>query len=82
MYRGLKRAAILADGDPELDVLVLTGTGEWFGTGGDMSGASRQVSLSTATPGPRSRLWPMARSMTTWPSLRRQSTIPGCVRLR
>lgn len=38
MYRGLKRAAILADGDPELDAICLTGTGEWFGVGGDMSG--------------------------------------------
>ena len=40
MYRGLKRAAILADGDPELDLVVLTGTGDWFGSGGDMSGDS------------------------------------------
>jgi enoyl-CoA hydratase/carnithine racemase len=40
MYRGLKRAAILADADPEIDVLLVTGTGEWFGAGGDMSGAS------------------------------------------
>jgi enoyl-CoA hydratase/carnithine racemase len=38
MYRGLKRAAIVADGDPELDALLLTGTDEWFGAGGDMSG--------------------------------------------
>lgn len=38
MYRGLKRAAILADGDAEIDAVSLTGTGEWFGSGGDMSG--------------------------------------------
>lgn len=38
MYRGLKRAAILADTDPQIDVLCLTGTGEYFGSGGDMSG--------------------------------------------
>jgi enoyl-CoA hydratase/carnithine racemase len=38
MYRGLKRAAILADGERDLDALCLTGTGEWFGVGGDMSG--------------------------------------------
>lgn len=38
MYRGLKRAAILADGDPELDALCLTGTGDVFAVGGDMSG--------------------------------------------
>lgn len=40
MYRGLKRAAIIADGDVEIDALCLTGTGEWFGSGGDMSGES------------------------------------------
>lgn len=38
MYRGLKRAAIITDRDPELDAMLLTGTGEWFGCGGDMSG--------------------------------------------
>jgi enoyl-CoA hydratase/carnithine racemase len=38
MYRGLKRAAVIADGDPELDAMLLTGTDEWFGCGGDMSG--------------------------------------------
>jgi enoyl-CoA hydratase len=40
MYRGLKRAAILADGDPELDAICLTGTGDVFAVGGDMSGQS------------------------------------------
>lgn len=40
MYRGLKRAAILADGDPEIDALLVTGTDEWFASGGDMSGES------------------------------------------
>jgi len=40
MYRGLKRAAVLADGDPELDALCLTGTGDVFASGGDMSGRS------------------------------------------
>ncbi len=38
MYRGLKRAAIIADGDPELDAMLLTGTDDWFCAGGDMSG--------------------------------------------
>ncbi len=38
MYRGLKRAAVWADGEPELDAVCLTGTDEWFGAGGDMSG--------------------------------------------
>lgn len=40
MYRGLKRACIIADGDPELDVLCITGTDEVFAVGGDMSGVS------------------------------------------
>ena len=38
MYRGLKRAAIWADRQPELDAVCLTGTGDWFGAGGDMGG--------------------------------------------
>jgi enoyl-CoA hydratase len=40
MYRGLKRAAILTDRDVELDALCITGTGDVFAVGGDMSGAS------------------------------------------
>jgi enoyl-CoA hydratase/carnithine racemase len=40
MYRGLKRAAIWADGQAELDAVCLTGTGDWFGAGGDMAGRS------------------------------------------
>lgn len=42
MYRGLKRAAILADGDAALDALCLTGSGDSFAVGGDMSGATDQ----------------------------------------
>jgi enoyl-CoA hydratase/carnithine racemase len=38
MYRGLKRAAILADGDAEVDALCIRGTGDVFAVGGDMSG--------------------------------------------
>jgi len=38
MYRGLKRAAIWADQQPELDAVCLTGTDRWFGAGGDMGG--------------------------------------------
>jgi len=38
MYRGLKRAAIWADRQPELDAVCLTGTDEWFGAGGDLAG--------------------------------------------
>ena len=40
MYRGLKRAALRADSDAELDALCLTGTGDVFAVGGDMSGES------------------------------------------
>jgi enoyl-CoA hydratase/carnithine racemase len=40
MYRGLKRASILADGDPEVDALCITGSGDVFAVGGDMSGTS------------------------------------------
>lgn len=43
MYRGLKRAAILADGDAELDALCLTGTDDTFAVGGDMSGATDEA---------------------------------------
>ena len=40
MYRGIKRAAVLADADPELDALCITGTDDVFAVGGDMSGHS------------------------------------------
>jgi enoyl-CoA hydratase/carnithine racemase len=40
MYRAIKRAAIWADEQPALDAVCLTGTDEWFGAGGDMSGAN------------------------------------------
>ena len=40
MYRGLKRAAVWADEEPQLDAVCLTGTDRWFGAGGDMSGAN------------------------------------------
>jgi len=43
MYRGLKRAAILADRDPELDALCVAGTGDVFAVGGDMSGVSEDM---------------------------------------
>ncbi len=38
MYRGIKRAAVWADTQPELDAVCLTGTDRWFGAGGDMGG--------------------------------------------
>lgn len=40
MYRALKRAAIWADGQSELDSVCLTGTDRWFAAGGDMAGKS------------------------------------------
>jgi len=40
MYRALKRAAIWADGQSELDSVCLTGTEKWFAAGGDMAGNS------------------------------------------
>src|SRR5512132_3034479 len=38
MYHGIKKAAVLAERDPEIDVLVLTGSGDYFCVGGEMSG--------------------------------------------
>ncbi|MBV9952755.1 MAG: enoyl-CoA hydratase/isomerase family protein [Acidimicrobiia bacterium] len=38
MYRAIKRAAVWADEQPELDAVCLTGTDRWFGAGGDMGG--------------------------------------------
>jgi enoyl-CoA hydratase/carnithine racemase len=38
MYHGIKRAAVLAERDPGIDVLVVTGTGEDFCVGGEMAG--------------------------------------------
>ena len=43
MYRGLKRAAIWADEQPELDAVCLTGTDKWFGAGGDMAGNAEDL---------------------------------------
>src|SRR3989449_10184016 len=38
MYHGIKKAAVLAERDPDVDVLVVTATGEWFCVGGEMGG--------------------------------------------
>src|SRR5215471_11076027 len=38
MYHGIKKAAVLAERDPDVDVLVLTGAGEHFCVGGEMGG--------------------------------------------
>jgi len=38
MYHGLKKAAVLAERDAEIDVLVVTSTGDYFCVGGEMGG--------------------------------------------
>src|SRR5262245_66546572 len=38
MYHGIKKAAVLAERDPGVDVLVLTGAGDHFCVGGEMGG--------------------------------------------
>ena len=38
MYHGIKKAAVLADRDPTVDVLLLTGSGDVFCVGGEMGG--------------------------------------------
>lgn len=38
MYHGIKKAAVLAERDPSVDVLVVTSTGEYFCVGGEMGG--------------------------------------------
>ena len=43
MYRAIKRAAIWADSQPELDAVCLTGTDGYFGAGGDMGGGSEDA---------------------------------------
>jgi enoyl-CoA hydratase/carnithine racemase len=38
MYHGIKKAAVVADKDPDIDVLLLTGAGDVFCVGGEMGG--------------------------------------------
>ena len=38
MYHGIKKAAVLSDKDPNVDVLLLTGSGDVFCVGGEMGG--------------------------------------------
>jgi enoyl-CoA hydratase/carnithine racemase len=52
MYRGIKKAAVLADADPDVDALLITGTGPWFCAGGDMSGASENAEALALEPDP------------------------------
>jgi enoyl-CoA hydratase/carnithine racemase len=52
MYRGLKKAVLLADGDAEIDALCLRGTDGWFCVGGDMSGATENQEALAWEPDP------------------------------
>jgi enoyl-CoA hydratase/carnithine racemase len=36
MYHGIKKACVVAERDPEVDLLVLTGSGDYFCVGGEM----------------------------------------------
>lgn len=38
MYHGIKKACVIAEREPDIDVVVVTGTGEWFCVGGEMGG--------------------------------------------
>src|SRR5438093_5108008 len=38
MYHGIKKAAVLAERDADVDVVVVTGTGDYFCVGGEMGG--------------------------------------------
>src|SRR5215831_5554811 len=38
MYHGLKKAAVLAARDPDVEVLLVTAAGDWFCVGGEMGG--------------------------------------------
>lgn len=51
MYRALKRAAVWADRQPELDAVCLTGTGDWFASGGDLSRPADQDDLAAEWDG-------------------------------
>jgi enoyl-CoA hydratase/carnithine racemase len=50
-YRAIKRAAIWADRQATLDSVCLTGTGEWFGSGGDLSRLEDAADLDTEWDG-------------------------------
>jgi enoyl-CoA hydratase/carnithine racemase len=51
MYRGIKRAAVWADRQPDIDAVCLTGTDRWFGAGGDMSRREDVPDLATEWDG-------------------------------
>lgn len=37
-YHGIKKACVIAERDPDVDVVVITGSGDYFCVGGEMSG--------------------------------------------
>jgi enoyl-CoA hydratase/carnithine racemase len=37
-YHGIKKACVIAERDPDIDLVVITGTGDYFCVGGEMSG--------------------------------------------
>lgn len=37
-YHGIKKACVVAERDPEIDLVVITGTGDYFCVGGEMGG--------------------------------------------
>lgn len=37
-YHGIKKACVIAERDPEIDLVVITGTGDYFCVGGEMGG--------------------------------------------
>ncbi len=43
MYNGIKKAMVIADNDPDTDVVVITGTGDSFCVGGDMGGQAQET---------------------------------------
>lgn len=42
MYHGLKKAAVLAERDAAVDIVLITGSGEYFCVGGEMGGQHEQ----------------------------------------
>jgi enoyl-CoA hydratase/carnithine racemase len=52
MYRGIKKAAALADADPEIDAIYIRGSDEWFCVGGDMSGEAENPKMLAFEPDP------------------------------
>src|ERR1044071_753258 len=51
-YHGIKKACVLAERDPEIDLVVITGTGDYFCVGGEMTGQHEGgVALDRLTDG-------------------------------